>query len=577
MKDVSFHEIIITKNDQKIVSADAEVYDMLGSQAVKPMNELIAIEDMDIYLNNIKNCDGSWCPSKILGQDMMYYTYMRAADIGDLIRFTVVDAKDLLNAHSSLMKAINTSNAHLYMYEDVFFEYDPASGRVNVYNTELAFFETGMYSLDEFEAVLLKRAFDDQKQAVKGFITQVKSGVGRSSTVVEGNLLNDDPNVTHTVLNEAFVFYDKETEGVVGNIQLQSNSAALRTSTIKRDSLTGLVDKTDIIRMARERIDDKRLEGTSLVIIDVDYFKSINDTYGHQFGDEVIKKVADIISNEVGNNGISGRFGGDEFFVLLYNIDSEEKLRHILRGIKSRVGSTFPDKGMDKDNPISVSIGTAVFPKDADNYEDLFMVADHCLYLAKEKGRNRYVIYCQAKHGTIDTIRFTHQSGNKINDRDISCGDVIVKMFDMVFHGGSRTPDYFIKEFAQTFGLQNVHLYVGEPFQYRYSAGSDVINDRAAVDIVEEVLNSDAKDKFFTLGDFVLVNNLDTLPPHFYAIKSFLIKREVYSLVILRFYDKDGRECILIISSVGKVTEWNRSHFKYYRVFTDLLSLLSLL
>lgn len=576
MKDVSFYEIIITKDDQKIVSADAEVYDMLGSQAVKPMNELIAIEDMDIYLNNIKNCDGSWCPSKILGQNMMYYTYMKAADIGNLIRFTVVDAKDLLNAHSSLMKAINTSNAHLNMYEDVFFEYDPALDKVNVYNTELAYFETGIYSLDEFEAILLRRASENQKQAVKGFITQVKSGVGRSSTVVEGNLLNDDPKVAHTILNEAFVFYDKETEGVVGNIQLQSNNEALRLSAIKRDSLTGLVDKTDIIRMARERIDDRGLEGTSLVIIDVDYFKSINDTYGHQFGDEVIKKVADIISNEVGNNGISGRFGGDEFFVLLYNTDSEEKLRRILRGIKSRVGATFPDKGMDKDNPISVSIGTAVFPKDADNYDDLFMVADHCLYLAKEKGRNRYVIYSQAKHGTIDTIRLSHQSGNKINDRDISCGDVIVKMFDMVLHGGSNSLEYFMKEFAQTFELQNVHLYVGGPFKYRYSAGSDVINDQAAITMVEEVLNSDAKDKFFTLGDFVLVNNLDTLPPHFYGIKSFLIKRGVYSLIILRFFDKDGRECILIISSVGKVTEWNRSHFKYYRVFTDLLSLLSL-
>jgi hypothetical protein len=65
--------------------------------------------------------------------------------------------------------------------------------------------------------------------------------------VVEGNLLNDDPKVAHTILNEAFVFYDKETEGVVGNIQLQSNNEALRLSTIKRDSLTGLVDKTDII------------------------------------------------------------------------------------------------------------------------------------------------------------------------------------------------------------------------------------------------------------------------------------------------------------------------------------------
>ena len=66
MKDVSFHDIVISKNDQKIVSADAWIYDQLGDYAVKPMNELVAVEDMDIYLNNIKNCDGNWYPSKVI-------------------------------------------------------------------------------------------------------------------------------------------------------------------------------------------------------------------------------------------------------------------------------------------------------------------------------------------------------------------------------------------------------------------------------------------------------------------------------------------------------------------------------
>lgn len=132
MKDVTFHEIIITKDDQKIVSADSKVYDALGSFAVKPMNELIASEDMEIYENNIKNCDGNWYPSKILSPDTMYYTYMRAADNGKHIRLTVVNAHDLLNAHSSLMKTINTFNAQLNLYEDVFFEYDVAKETVNV-------------------------------------------------------------------------------------------------------------------------------------------------------------------------------------------------------------------------------------------------------------------------------------------------------------------------------------------------------------------------------------------------------------------------------------------------------------
>ena len=80
MKDVSFYDIVISKKDQRIVSADAWIYDAFGPYATKPMNEMIAIEDMEIYQNNIKNCDGKWYPSKIICPDTMYYTYMKAAE-----------------------------------------------------------------------------------------------------------------------------------------------------------------------------------------------------------------------------------------------------------------------------------------------------------------------------------------------------------------------------------------------------------------------------------------------------------------------------------------------------------------
>lgn len=574
MKDVSFYEIIINKEEQKIVSAVAEAYDLLGEFVTKPMYELIAPEDMDIYKNNVKNCDGEWYPSKMLAPDKMYYTYMRAEVYNDdLIRLTVVNADDLLNAHSNLMKTINTMNAQLNLYEDVFFEYDFKNDTLKVYNTELADFDTGTYSLSEFEDLLLNKTPEDQKDALRGFFTQVKTGCGRSSVVVEANLLNEDETMMQTVLDEAFVFHDKESEGVVGRIQIRGPKGNYKSTFIKHDSLTGLVDKADITRIARERIDERGLEGTALVIVDIDFFKSINDNYGHQFGDEVLKKIGDIISNEVGSNGLSGRFGGDEFFVVLYNIKNEEQLRPILKAIKTKVGATFPDKGFDRDNPLSVSIGTAVFPEDADNYDDLFLLADQCLYLAKEKGRNRYIIYNQQKHGSLEDIKIRRQNSKKINERDLPYGDVIVRMFDMALHDKDSTVEHYMSEFAEAFDLQNVALYVGPPFKYRYAAGSRVIADDVATDFVLGILNSDDREKYFTLGDFMVFNHLGTLPPYARKIKEFLVKREVYSLIIIRFYDIEGRECILTISSVGKKTQWNRTHFKYYRAFTDLLSL----
>ncbi len=577
MKDVSFYEIIITRDDGKILSADTGIYDMLGSYVVRPFGDLIAPEDIDIYNNNIANCDGNWYPSKIISPDTMYYCYVRAqADSENLVRLTVVNAKDLLNAHSSLMKTVNTFKAQLDLYEDIFFEYSPDMDSVYVYNTELAMFDTGTYSLSQFEELLLNRAGDEQGQSVKSFIAQVRSGVGRSTTVIEGNIINDDLSVDQTVLEEAFIFYDKETEGVVGHIHLMRSNGAFKSSSIRHDSLTGLVDKIDIIRIARERIDGRRLEGTTLAIIDIDFFKSINDTYGHQFGDEVIKKIADIISNEVGDNGIAGRFGGDEFLAVIYGIESENQLRPILRGIRNKVSSTFPDKGIDKDNPLSVSIGAATFSIGADNYDDLFTIADHCLYLAKEKGRNRYIIYDVVKHGTLESIKLEHQTAKKINERDFSYGDVIVRMFDMTLHDEDSTLENYMSEFAEAFELENVLLFVGEPYIFRGSAGIRPTDDKVATDFAIDILNSDIKAKYFALGDFVVINGLEMLPPYSHAIRSFLEKREIYSLIIIRFHDKDDRECVLVISTVGEKKQWNQIHFKYYRAFADLLSLHSL-
>ena len=577
MKDVSFYDIVISKKDQRIVSADAWIYDAFGPYATKPMNEMIAIEDMEIYQNNIKNCDGKWYPSKIICPDTMYYTYMKAAEENEnFIRLTIVDAADLLNAHSSLMRTINIFQAQLDMYEDVFFSYTPEDDAVHVFNTEVSEFETKVYSLEEFGNILLKKAEGDQIESVKAFITQVKSGVGRSTITINGNLINNDKSVSHTVLDESFVFYDKDTKGVVGHIQLLRNSSGVKINSIKHDSLTGLVDKSDILRIAKERIDERRLEGTSIAIIDIDFFKSVNDTFGHQFGDEVVKRIASIISNEVGVDGISGRFGGDEFFVVLYNMPTEKELRAKLKGIKNKVSSTFPDKGIDKDNPISVSVGAAVFPKDAENFDELFTLADYCLYLAKEKGRNRYIIYTPEKHGTLEEIKIKLQTSRKINERDLSYGDVIVKMFNLALHDNDSTTEQYMTEFAEAFELQNVMLFVGAPFVYKYSAGSKAIVDKPAIDFALGILNSPDRDNYFALDDFLVINRLEMLPPFAYNIKEFLKKREIFSLILIKFFDKDNRECIFIISSVGKSTMWNQTHFRYYRAFIDLLSLHSL-
>lgn len=578
MSNVHFHEITISDSDHRIISADVEAYGIFNSDKLTAMEEYVAPEYRESFVKNISLCEDKWFPARIKTDKDYELFYVRAARTDDayMLRVVLVNIDELLEAHYRLNRQIGAYKAQLDLFDDVFFEYNPQRGTVNVFNTEIAQFDSGVYSLDEFEELLTRKVTGKQKSKVKAFISQIKSKTGRMSLRIDKNILNDDPNINHSVLEESFVYYDRETEGVVGHIHLGTAKGRSSATSIKHDSLTGLVDKTDIMRMAKERIDDRRLEGTTIAIIDIDYFKNINDTFGHQFGDEVIKRVAEIVTKEVGNDGVAGRFGGDEFIVVFYNVQSEDELRAKLKSIKNMVSATFPDKGVDDKTPLSVSIGSATFPCDADNYDDIFMLADHCLYLAKEKGRNRYVFYTPSRHGTIDEIKEKRSSIKKISERDLSYGDVLVKMFDMTLHGNGSTLEHFMDEFADIFEFQHMALYVGMPYKLRYVAGSNIFNNEDVLNTMLAVLNSDSIEKYLNNQTFVVVNRLETLPPYARALKDFLSDVGVYSYILIRFNDKDGRGCILTIASVGKKTTWNQTHFKLYRAFTDLLGLYSI-
>ncbi|SFB73263.1 GGDEF domain-containing protein [Butyrivibrio sp. YAB3001] len=579
MKSGPFHEIMISKENHQIFSADAEGYSIFKSDTLTAIEGYVTDDVKKSFIKNLELANDTWFPTKIVDEEGWHLYYVKASNKNDsdMIKLVLVNIADLMDNYEMVKRQNCAYKAQLDLFEDIFFEYNPVKDTINIFNTEMAEFDAGIYSLSDFEELLIKRAKGRQRSSIKSFIGQIKSKTGRSSVRIDSNLINDDINVVYTLLEEAFVFYDKETEGVVGHIHLGHNKMKTAAASIKHDSLTGLVDKTDIIRIARERIDERRLRGTTLAIIDIDYFKSVNDIYGHQYGDEVLKKIADIISSEVGNDGIAGRFGGDEFLVVFYHLTEEEELRAKLKNIKNLVRVTFADKNLGEDKTLSVSIGAATFPNDADSYDDLFMLADYCLYTAKDKGRNRYVFYTLEKHGTLESIRNSRKSARKINERDLSYGDFIVKMFDMTLHGNGSTLEHMLDEFAEIFDFQHLTLFVGQPFYLRYSTGSSVERNQEARDFMLGVLNSDStREKYLGHQNFIVMNRIENLPPYAQSVKNFLKELEIYSYVLLRFNDKDGKDCILIISSVGKNVQWNQMHFKYYRAFTDLLGLYSL-
>ena len=124
-------------------------------------------------------------------------------------------------------------------------------------------------------------------------------------------------------------------------------------------------------------------------MIDIDYFKKINDTYGHDTGDIVLKKIAQILKDNTKGSDIVSRFGGEEFCIALKNVSNEAAVRFF-----SKLRSSIAKEKVVMDNKqisFTASIGVS-FRDDKDNIEDILKEADEALYRAKNGGRNRVEI-----------------------------------------------------------------------------------------------------------------------------------------------------------------------------------------
>lgn len=163
------------------------------------------------------------------------------------------------------------------------------------------------------------------------------------------------------------------------------------------DLLTELNNKIATERKIREYIQENQNSQALMFVFDIDNFKKINDTRGHAFGDEVLRTIGMRLKAEFRMSDVIGRVGGDEFILLLKNIKDES----ILKKESGRVADLFHDfkVGQYSKYKVTASIGCAVFPKDADNFDDLYKAADRALYKAKQRGKNQLAFYRDENEG----------------------------------------------------------------------------------------------------------------------------------------------------------------------------------
>ena len=155
------------------------------------------------------------------------------------------------------------------------------------------------------------------------------------------------------------------------------------------DSLTGLSNRTELNKALEQEISraTRYSRPFSLLMLDIDRFKLVNDNYGHQAGDKVLVELAKILDLETRTADIVGRFGGEEFLLILPELDHEQSLllaERIRRAVESHT-----IRNQDRAIHVTVSIGVASYPEHGDEAEKLVRASDNAMYQAKSDGRNR--------------------------------------------------------------------------------------------------------------------------------------------------------------------------------------------
>ena len=187
---------------------------------------------------------------------------------------------------------------------------------------------------------------------------------------------------------------------VVGSfLNIISNALRIREFVLTRqiriqkdtDEMTGLRNKGSLTREINEYLADETTDKGLLLILDVDRFKSINDTYGHDAGDRVIVQLGRFLAAGFTGDEIIGRFGGDEFILFFKNTDDADTARRIAGDIVTGVSESVALP--NEKEKLSVSIGIALYNGIEKNYSELFKKADVALYQAKGSPIDRFCVY----------------------------------------------------------------------------------------------------------------------------------------------------------------------------------------
>lgn len=340
---------------------------------------------------------------------------------------------------------------------------------------------------------------------------------------------------------------------------------------LQYDSLTGVYNKKIITEYAKKRIAEEKEKRIVIAILDVDNFKSVNDTFGHLYGDKVLARVGGRLKEIVGEDGVIGRIGGDEFMIVFNGLDDDQVLRGMLRAIRTQIKWEFAE---DFENlSITCSIGASIFPVNGRDYEDLFKKADCCLYIAKEKGRDRYVFFRDEMHrASYEAMLNKNQLNAMKNPREIRELKNVASFMENAMTDSRKAILDAMRHMKDTFGIDNINIYYGEGMKKVYSFGSDIPEAKDAMYVFSEEFQKlmGENERFLQIG---FADAFSDITPDFCG----RMKAErIASTIQCYIGDKRNIKGLVTFNKCREASQWANYEIDCARIFAAVLSSMAL-
>ena len=575
---VIFHGKASIINEFKVANADEYCYQYLGKNSCYPFSELVHRDDLQSFLEAVKKLEEG--TQSIIARVKCYSgryrcLYMALKYNGRIIegyKSFDISFSDTIGIQEHYIKYLRLTNKYrklISLIPVLYFEYEFSTNLLIIYkysnakcillfNSNLDILKDQVISSDDLSASI--------KKQFEVFYDDLIRGTDQFETSISAEIFDKTKAGVFLKITSTVIFQEDSKEMIVGVMKPSENGdkEVYYLSDAARDVGTGMLNKRAISEYAIEKINSSDRE-IYLVMLDIDDFKKINDTYGHMFGDEVLTKVSETIISVLSSRGTVGRFGGDEFLIVIENVNEESDLRCLLKTINKHIqwecGNVF-------DNfKVTTSMGISKFPDDGMDYEELFNKADKSLYIAKAKGKNRYIIYDKAKHGAIKSNKY---NGNSIGMNSVlnnekrasTVSDIILNLF-------ANGVDAIMPSFAvmQTyFDLDGISVYTGETLNRTFYLG-EYIAPFEQFKLLEDVRYME----FFNENNVYVETNIHRIEIDHEEIYKEYMKQEIAEFVQCITYVANTPQVVVSFDVFNRPRKWSDTDVDFLTILGKLI------